>query len=231
MIDRYGADASRLFVMFASPPEQTIEWADTGVEGAHRFLRRLWTFAKAHVEAVGKAASTYDWGAADATLRAARRELHLTLRQANYDYERIQYNTVVSAAMKMLNTLEALPAGVPGMGELVREGLSLLLRVLYPVTPHVTWTLWRELGYAEPHGDLLDAPWPEVDESALLQEAIELVLQVNGKLRGKLVVPASADRTAIEAAARASPEVEKHGGGAPVKKVVVVPGRLVNVVV
>jgi len=231
MIDRFGADASRLFVMFASPPEQTIEWADTGVEGAHRFLRRLWTHAQAQSDAVAGAASTYDWSGAGDAVRAARRELHLTLRQANYDYERIQYNTVVSAAMKMLNALEALPAAEPGAAELQREGLSILLRALYPVTPHTCWTLWRELGFAALQGDLLDAPWPAVDEHALEQATVELVLQVNGKLRGKLVVPSDADRDAIEVAAKAAPEVEKHAGGAPVKKVVVVPGRLVNVVV
>jgi leucyl-tRNA synthetase len=231
MIDRYGADASRLFVMFASPPEQTIEWADTGVEGAHRFLRRLWNHAQSRKELVASAASTCDWSATGDALRAARRDLHVTLRQANYDYERIQYNTVVSAAMKMLNTLESAPDSGAGAGELQREGLSLLLRVLYPVTPHVAWTLWRELGFAALHGDLVDAPWPTVDDAALRQDTVELVLQVNGKLRGKLVVAADADRAAIEAAARSSPEVAKHAADAAVKKVVVVPGRLVNVVV
>ena len=231
MIDRYGADASRLFVMFASPPEQTIEWADTGVEGAHRFLRRLWNHAQSRSGLVASAASTYDWSASGDALRAARRELHVTLRQANYDYERIQYNTVVSAAMKMLNTLESAPDSGAGAAELQREGLSLLLRVLYPVTPHVAWTLWRDLGFAPLHGDLVDAPWPMVDDGALRQDTVELVLQVNGKLRGKLVVAANADRAAIEAAARSSPEVAKHAADAAVKKVVVVPGRLVNVVV
>ena len=114
-------------------------------------------------------------------------------KQANYDYERIQYNTVVSAGYKMLNTLEALPADARGAAAVAREGLSILLRVLYPVVPHTTWALWNELGYVAASGDLLDAPWPEVDEAALVQDAIELVLQVNGKLRGKLVVPATAD--------------------------------------
>ena len=231
MIDRYGADASRLFVMFASPPEQTIEWADTGVEGAHRFLKRLWTYAHARGEFVAAAKDPPDWNAAADAVRAARRELHLTLKQANYDYDRVQYNTVVSAGMKMLNTLEALPVDAGGAAACVREGLSLLLRVLYPVVPHVTWTLWRELGYASSHGDLIDAAWPDVDPSALAQEAIELVLQVNGKVRGKLVVPATADKFAIEAAAKAAPEVAKHAAGAAAKKVIVVPGRLVNVVV
>ena len=114
---------------------------------------------------------------------------------------------------------------------MIREGLSLVLRVLYPVVPHTTWVLWRDLGFAREHGDLLDAAWPDVDPQALVQDEIELVLQVNGKLRGKIVVPATADKAAIEAAARASAEVAKHANGAPVKKVIVVPGRLVNVVV
>jgi leucyl-tRNA synthetase len=231
MIDRFGADASRLFVMFASPPEQTIEWADTGVEGAHRFLRRLWNYGQSHGSAIAAAEDAFDWSSAADAVRAARRELHLTLKQANYDYERIQYNTVVSAGMKMLNALEALPADAAGSDALSREGLSILLRVLYPVVPHTAWTLWRDLGYAAKQGDLLDAAWPDVDESALVQDTIELVLQVNGKLRGKLVVPSSADRNAIESAAKAAPEVARHAAGAPVRKVVVVPGRLVNVVV
>jgi leucyl-tRNA synthetase len=163
--------------------------------------------------------------------KAARREIHLTLKQANYDYERIQYNTVVSAGYKMLNALDAVPADAAGAAAVQHEGLAILLRVLYPVVPHTTWTLWNDLGYRERYGDLLDAPWPQVDPAALAQDEIELVLQVNGKLRGKLVVPAAADRAAIETAARASAEVARHAAGAPVKKVVVVPGRLVNVVV
>ncbi|HET9340341.1 MAG TPA: class I tRNA ligase family protein, partial [Casimicrobiaceae bacterium] len=132
---------------------------------------------------------------------------------------------------KMLNALDALSADAPGADAVLREGLSILLRVLYPVVPHTAWTLWRDLGYAGEHGDLLDARWPEVDERALVQATVQLVLQVNGKLRGHIVVPAGADREAIEAAARASAEVAKHASGAPVKKVIVVPGRLVNVVV
>jgi leucyl-tRNA synthetase len=130
----------------------------------------------------------------------------------------------------MLNTLEDVPPGAPGAAALAREGLSILLRVLYPVVPHTTWVLWRDLGFADAHGDLIDAAWPAVDETALARDEIELVLQVNGKLRGKLIVPASADEAAIEAAARQAPEVARHGSGATVRKIVVVPGRLVNVV-
>jgi leucyl-tRNA synthetase len=136
----------------------------------------------------------------------------------------------VSAGMKMLNTLEAIPADVAGADALVREGLSILLRVIYPVVPHMTWVLWNDLGLAGRFGDLLNAPWPAVDDAALAREEIELVLQVNGKTRGKLSVPSSADRSAIEAAARLAPEVARHGDVAAVKKVIVVPGRLVNVV-
>jgi leucyl-tRNA synthetase len=231
IIDRYGADTARLFVMFAAPPEATLEWSDAGVEGAYRFLRRLWTFAQAHAEAMPSSASRFDWRDAAVPVKAAWREIHLTLKQATYDYERIQYNTVVSAAMKNLNALESLAPGVAGAAAAIREGLSILLRVLYPVAPHVTWTLWNDLGYAAQHGDLLDAPWPEVDAAALVQDEVELVLQVNGKLRGKLVVPSAADSAAIESAARQWSELAKYTNGAPVKKVVVVPGRLVNVVV
>jgi leucyl-tRNA synthetase len=227
IVDKYGADAARLFVMFASSPEDTMEWSDAGVEGGVRFLRRLWAFAQTHADAVKSAGGL---AATDATC-TARRELHLALKQASFDYERIQYNTVVSAGMKMLNTLEDLPGHADGAPSLLREGLSMLLRILYPVVPHTAWNLWQDLGLAGEHGNLLDAPWPDVDPKALVQDEIELVLQVNGRLRGKLVVPATADKAAIEQAARASAEVAKHSNGAPVKKVVVVPGRLVNVVV
>jgi leucyl-tRNA synthetase len=231
VIDRYGADTARHFVMFAAPPEATLEWSAAGVEGSYRFLKRLWTHA--HERAAAVAAGTGATPRQDAApaAKAARREIHLTLKQANYDYERIQYNTVVSAGYKMLNALDAVPADAAGAAAVQHEGLAILLRVLYPVVPHTTWTLWNDLGYRERYGDLLDAPWPQVDPAALAQDEIELVLQVNGKLRGKLVVPAAADRAAIETAARASAEVARHAAGAPVKKVVVVPGRLVNVVV
>ncbi len=231
LIDKYGADTARLYVMFAGKPEDSAVWSDAGVEGASRFLKRLWNYAQANEAAIKAAAGAFDFRDADDAVKKARRDLHVTLKQANDDYERLHYNTVVSAGMIMLNTLEALPAGARGAQALQREGFSLLLRVLYPVVPHTTWGLWNDLGYAAAQGDLVDAPWPAVDAAALVQDEIELVLQVNGKLRGKLVVPAKADKDAIEAAARASAEVAKHAAGAPVKKVIVVPGRLVNVVI
>lgn len=226
VIDRYGADTARLFVMFASPPEQTIEWNDAGVEGANRFLRRLWNFGAKHAAAIG-AAGEVAAGALDAAAKALRFEVHGVLRQVSYDYERMQYNTVVSGAMKLLNALEGFKGDAPAV---LREGYGVLLRALYPACPHTTWVLWQELGYAKQFGDLLDAPWPAVDEAALRQDRIELMLQVNGKLRGAIEVPADADKAAIEKAALASPDFEKFRQGMAVKKVIVVPGRLVNVV-
>jgi leucyl-tRNA synthetase len=229
IIDRYGADTARLFIVFAAPPENTLEWSDAGAEGAHRFLKRLWAYAQKCAAALAAPAAAVDWTRAPAAFRDARRELHANLRQADYDYRRFQFNTVVSAAMKTLNALEAAPLdGTPHAVELAREGLSVLLRLLNPIVPHVTHVVWNELGFA---GDLMHAAWPRVDESALARDTIQLVLQINGKLRGQLSVPADATREAIEAAALASEEFRRHGGTSAPKKVVVVPGRLVNVVV
>ncbi|MCE2660414.1 MAG: leucine--tRNA ligase [Rubrivivax sp.] len=220
VIQRYGADTARLFVMFASPPEQTIEWNDAGVEGANRFLKRVWGFGAKHAEAL-KSGGSLD-GAAE-----LRFELHTVLKQVRYDYERMQYNTVVSGAMKMLNALETSKGAPAGP---LREGFGLLLRVLYPACPHICCTLWNELGYAAEMGELLDAPWPAVDNSALQRQEIELVLQVNGKLRGSLRVPATASKDDIIQRALATEEVARYTEGRTPSKVIVVPGRLVNVV-
>jgi leucyl-tRNA synthetase len=222
IIDRYGADTARLFVMFASPPEQTLDWSKAGVEGANRFLKRLWKFATNQAEALGTVA-----GHAATGTSALRHEIHTVLRQVSYDYERMQYNTVVSGAMKMLNALETHGDAAPADR---REGLGVLLRVLYPVCPHTTWRLWGELGYDDEAAPLLDAPWPAVDARALVQDEIELMLQINGKLRGSIRVPATTSKAAIEAAALATPEVARFAHGVQVKRVIVVPGRLVNVV-
>jgi leucyl-tRNA synthetase len=232
LIEKYGADTARLYTMFTAPPEATLEWNDAAVEGSFRFLRRVWNFAVKH-EALLKAATAGDLSQAAYGKPAAdlRRDVHLTLKQVSFDYERMQYNTVVSGCMKLLNALEAFkPDGSDGDAAVLCEGSSVLLRALYPACPHLTSVLWRELGLARATADLLDAPWPEVDGAALVQDEIELVLQVNGKTRGALRVPASAERTAIEALAAASPETARVTEGRPVKKVIVVPGRLVNVV-
>jgi leucyl-tRNA synthetase len=232
LIDRFGADTARLFVMFASPPEQTLEWNDAGVEGAHRFLKRVWAFAAANAATLQHAtAGDFSQAPLRAEAKALRREVHLVLRQVSFDYERMQYNTVVSGCMKLLNALEGFkPDGSEGDAAVLCEGTSVLLRALYPACPHLGCVLWRELGFERATGALLDAPWPAVDEAALVQDEIELVLQVNGKTRGAIRVPAQADKAAIEAAAASSPETLRFTEGRPLRKVIVVPGRLVNVV-
>jgi len=230
IIARYGADTARVFVMFAGPPDQSAAWSDSGAAGSYRFLSRLWSTALKMAPAIRLAAP--DLAGASKGALALRREMHLLLRQVGIDYERLQYNTVVSGAMKMLNAIEdATLADTPSDAAVRREALSILLRSLYPAAPHVTHALWTGLGFAAQHGELIDAPWPEVDEAALVTEEIELVLQISGKHRGAIRVPAAADRAAIEAAALASAEFARFGEGKPAKKVVVVPGRLVNVVV
>jgi leucyl-tRNA synthetase len=218
LIEQYGADTARFFMMFTSPPEDTLAWNDDGVEGAYRFLRRLWNFSVKFRSGGGSALSPE-------LRKATSFEIHSLLRQANYDFEKHQFNTVASAAMKMLNALDRLE-GVHD--EIVREGLSILLRLLSPITPHACQHLWRELGFG---ADVLDAPWPQVDQAALVQEEIDLVLQVNGKLRGNIRVARTADRAAIERLAVENPNAQRHIAGQAIKKVVVVPGRLVNIVV
>jgi leucyl-tRNA synthetase len=161
-----------------------------------------------------------------------RREVHAILKQANFDYQRRQYNTVVSAAMKMLNVLEPIKLGQDTAinAPVLRECLGILLRILYPVVPHLTHVLWKEMGYTKIFGSLLDAPWPEVDEAALVQTEITLMLQINGKLRGDIRVPADAGKEQIEILAlQSEPATKALNGGVP-KKVIVVPGRLVNIV-
>ncbi|MGH8622904.1 MAG: leucine--tRNA ligase, partial [Burkholderiales bacterium] len=245
LIDRYGADIARFFMMFTSPPEDTLVWSDAGVEGAARFLRRLWDYCYRHQEYMrlpkGIVRIT-DWNKEDTRLRTARLEIHQVLRQALYDYERMQFNTVASACMKILNVLERLPVDTTPLTprkrsyinpkiQLENEGVGILLRILYPIAPHITHALWKELGFEANSGEILSTPWPEVDQSALVQDEIELVVQVNGKKRGDVRVPRDADSKAIETIVLADPAVQRHVSGQAIKKVVVVPGRLVNVVV
>ena len=225
LIETYGADIARFYMMFTAPPEQTLEWSDASVEGAARFLRKVWTLGYETAQRKNEMPA----GALPASLAAARRDIHAVLKQANYDLGRHQFNTVASAAMKMLNTLESvLKSGEAAAGGVLHEGLSILLRVLSPIAPHITHQLWRDLGYGE---DILAAPWPEPDAAALIEDEIELVVQVNGKKRGDVRVPRDADKTAIETLVLAHAEVLKFVAGQPVRKIIIVPGRLVNVVI
>ncbi|PJI95701.1 leucyl-tRNA synthetase [Acidovorax sp. 69] len=239
LIEKYGADTARLYTMFTAPPEATLEWNDAAVEGSYRFLRRVWNF--------GVKLSAMDMEAASASVasasalndvefgkeaKALRLEIHTVLKQVDYDYQRMQYNTVVSGAMKMINALEDFKAmESAGAQVALIEGFGILLRCLYPATPHVAHSLWSGLGYSTQLGELLDAPWPQVDAGALVQDEIELMLQVNGKLRGAILVPAQADKAEIERLALASEAFITQAAGAAPKRVIVVPGRLVNVVV
>jgi leucyl-tRNA synthetase len=212
LIDRYGADTARFYIIFASPPTNTLEWSDESVEGSFRFLKRLWAYA-----------AKYQAGAAQtADAKALRNEIHSVLKQANYDLGKHQFNTVASAAMKILNALEK----VPGRSPESEEGLAILLRLLAPITPHLCHHLWRALGFGE---DVMRAAWPEPDAAALQMEEIEYVVQVNGKTRGSVRLPKAADRAQIEGSAAQS--MQKYVAGQPIKKVIIVPGRLINIVV
>jgi leucyl-tRNA synthetase len=231
LIDQYGADTARLFVMFAAPPEQQLEWSSAGVEGASRFLRRVWIYSSDQADLIRAASEGLPSDLNDAE-KELRREVHSILKQANFDYQRRQYNTVVSAAMKMLNVLEPVKLGDKTVVRpaVLRECLSILIRVLYPVVPHLTHALWNEIGCDQSFGTLLDAPWPLVDEDALIQTELTIMLQINGKLRGDISVPADATKEQIEALAlQSEPAVKVLNGAAP-KKVIVVPGRLINIV-
>ena len=214
LIDKYGADTARFYTMFASPPTNTLEWSDESVDGSYRFLRKVWDFAGKYSRA--RCAPTVE--------RKVRYQIHLELKKANDDIERQKFNTVASACMKILNALEE----IEEWDETSREGLSILLRLLSPIAPHLTHHLWRELKFGE---DVMRAPWPDPDPAALEQDEVELVVQVNGKLRGSIRVPKAADKSTIESLAMANSNVQKFVAGQSVKKVVVVPGRLINLVV
>jgi leucyl-tRNA synthetase len=214
LIEQYGADTARFYTMFASPPTSTLEWSDESVEGSYRFLKRVWDLALKFSKARRSANVE----------RRIRYQIHLELKKANDDIERQKFNTVASACMKILNALEDLP----DWDATSEEGLSILLRLLSPLAPHITHHLWRELKFGE---DIMQASWPEPDPAALEQDEVELVVQVNGKLRGSIVVPKQADKATIENLALSNANVQRFVAGQNVKKVVVVPGRLVNLVI
>ncbi|WP_455197677.1 class I tRNA ligase family protein, partial [Kaarinaea lacus] len=240
LIDQYGADTVRLFTMFASPPEQSLEWNDDAVEGAFRFLKRLWRMvADADKQVVlnewlgNRKLDHVAWDKLPGELKDLRAELHGLLEQANRDVVKYQFNTVIAAAMKMVNSLQPLTEKLrenadEGSQAVYAEAIDILLRLLSPIVPHITHTLWLAVGITT---DILDAEWPMPDADALVKESIELVVQVNGKLRGKVSVPANADKQQIETLAMQDDNVQRHIEGKAVRKVVVVPGRLINIVV
>ncbi|MDH1280920.1 leucine--tRNA ligase [Pseudomonas chengduensis] len=226
MIDAYGADTCRLFMMFASPPDQSCEWSDAGVEGANRFLRRVWRLAHGHVSAglPGK----LDVSSLNDEQKAVRRAIHLAIKQASNDIgQHHKFNTAVAQVMTLMNVLEKAATATEQDRALVHEGLEVVTLLLAPITPHISHELWQRLGHADA---VIDAQWPQVDESALVQDSLTLVVQVNGKLRGQIIVAASASREEVEAAARANENVLRFTEGLSIRKVIVVPGKLVNIV-
>ncbi len=227
LIDSYGADTARLFMMFAAPPDQQLEWSDAGVEGAFRFLKRLWKAVHDHVTQGVVAA--YAGGELPAGLKALRRQLHATIQKVSDDYgRRQQFNTAIAAVMELMNALSKADGNDAQTRAVVQEALEAVIVLLAPIVPHVCHALWQDIR----PGTQLDAmPWPTVDSEALVQDEIELMLQVNGKLRGSITVARDADKDTVEQLALANQNVQKFTDGKPVKKVVVVPGRLVNVVV
>jgi leucyl-tRNA synthetase len=229
IVKKFGADTARSFVMFAGPPNQSAVWSNSGAEGTYRFLRRVWNWAYAK-QALLKGAGRFDAAKLTREQKHLRREIHSLLKQADYDMQRMQYNTVVSACMKMLNALEQYAGTSDTDAAVLRECAGILIRTLYPIAPHITTALWHELGYADESGNLLDAPWPKVDEAAIEADEIKLVVQVNGKLRGQILVEPSATQQEIEAAALANPDVKRFTDGKTIRKVIVVKNRLVNVV-
>jgi leucyl-tRNA synthetase len=224
LIDQYGADTARLFTMFAAPPEQSLEWSDAGVEGAHRFLKRLWKLAYEHMQ--GGPVAAFSGGELPDAAKVLRRQLHQTIQKVGDDIERRkQFNTAIAAVMELMNALARLDGGDATTRSVRQEVLEAAVVMLAPIVPHISEALYAEL---KPGATMT---WPAVDESALVQDEIELMLQVNGKLRGQIRVAATAAREAIEAAALESEAAQKYLEGKPPKKVVVVPGRLVNIVI
>tara|TARA_R110002049_G_scaffold71737_3_gene184602 strand:- start:5414 stop:7867 length:2454 start_codon:yes stop_codon:yes gene_type:complete len=225
LIERYGADTVRLFSMFAAPPEQSLEWSDSGVEGANRFLKRLWKMAGNYAAAGPSVA--LDKAALNDQQKNIRRKLHETIAKVGDDYGRRQtFNTAIAAIMELCNDLGKLD-DKPQSRAVLYEALHAIVLMLSPIVPHLSHALWPVLGG---ESDILNAPWPVVDESALTRDSIEMVVQVNGKVRAKMEVPAAADKDTVEALARSQPNVSRFLDGLNVRKVIVVPGKLVNIV-
>ncbi|MBH3439154.1 MULTISPECIES: leucine--tRNA ligase [Pseudomonas] len=226
MIDQYGADTCRLFMMFASPPDMSLEWSDSGVEGGSRFLRRVWRLAQAHISQ--GLTSALDVATLTNEQKEVRRATHLAIKQASQDIgQNHKFNTAIAAVMTLMNVLEKAPQTTEQDRALMQEGLETVALLLAPITPHICHALWNELGHADA---VIDARWPSVDESALVQDTLQIVIQVNGKLRGHIEVAAQASREDIEAAARTNENVLRFTEGLTIRKVIVVPGKLVNIV-
>jgi leucyl-tRNA synthetase len=231
LIDRFGADTVRLFIMFASPPEQSLDWSDAGVEGAHRFLKRLWRAIYEHVDSISGEIPRLDSGSDSLNpgQKAMRLKLHQTIRKVSDDYRRrLTFNTAIAANMELLNSVSKFDDESVTAKAIRQETFETMVLMLAPVIPHLCHQLWQDLGQ---EGLVIDCPWPQYDESALVQETIEMVIQVNGKLRGKMQINVDTDKTGCEDMALQNQQVQRHIDGQPIKKIIVVPKKLVNIVV
>ncbi|WP_205341195.1 leucine--tRNA ligase [Denitrificimonas caeni] len=226
MIDEYGADTCRLFMMFAAPPDMSLEWSDSGIEGSSRFMKRVWRLAYKHINAGSH--DGLDIAALTDAQKEIRRSIHAVIKHASNDVGQHQkFNTAIAQVMTLMNVLEKAPVATAQDRALLHEGLETVVLLLAPITPHICHALWQQLG----HSDLvIDAAWPQADDSALVQDTLSIVIQVNGKLRGHIDVPATASREEIEAAARANDNVLRYVDGLTIRKVIVVPNKLVNIV-
>lgn len=239
LVERYGADTVRLFMMFAAPPEQSLEWSDSGVEGAHRFLKRLWTYGHEVKDTIRKynrlpktnLLAMANWEEADPAQINVIRQIYEILDQAKFDYERQQFNTVVSSCMKILNLLIKIPDAQEHPHDIreiiIYKGFSVLLRLLAPITPHITHQLWLDLNY---QGIILNTSWPKSSSIVFKVDTIELVVQINGKLRSRIRISHSADKQTIENKVKEDAKVQQALNGKTIKKIITVPGKLVNVV-
>lgn len=226
LIDKYGADTIRLYTMFAAPPEQTLEWSESAVEGAHRFLRRFWKQVSEHLASGDVPA--LDSKALSKEQKDLRRKTHETIKKVSDDCERrLTFNTAIAAIMELNNAIARFRDNSDQARAVLREALEASTLMLAPIVPHAMHSVWNALGHAEP---VVQAGWPAVDESALEKDAITMVVQVNGKVRAKLEVPADMDKSAIEKLALEQENVTKFTEGKTVRKVIVVPGKLVNIV-
>jgi leucyl-tRNA synthetase len=227
LIGKYGADTVRLFMMFAAPPEQALEWSDDGVQGSYRFLKRFWTAVQEHADS--GTGDKIDVAALSAEQKDLRRKTHQTIVKISDDIgRRYTFNTAVAASMELLNAINKFDDATDSGRAVEREALEAVVLMLSPMVPHICHELWSVLGHQTA---LIDVPWPEVDEQALVTDLVEVVLQVNGKLRARISVAAGADNDSVAALALADPNVQKFVGDKEIRKTIVVPGRLVNIVV
>lgn len=231
LIKKYGADTIRLFIIFTAPPEQSLEWSDQAVEGAHRYLKKVWHFATTIQPILCDFERPQNYlltDSADTFIQETYKQVHEILQQINYDMERLQLNTIVSAAMKLLHLLSTIDTEGDEHKYLLHEGMEILLKILSPITPHICHTLWRELGYGN---NILDAAWPKVNAKALQTNQVQIIIQINGKLRGKITIPTDASNETIEQLVVADKQVQYYLADKVIHKIIIVPKKLVNIVV